>query len=168
MSELLANHFDWVVFLVLVAIGYFSGHWAEQRHYRSIEEREQRYLKMPLVTFDDDAIDQTAAVQYVRLVSGSAVISIDYFKRFLSSLQSFFGGRVGAYESLVDRARREAILRMIGQARTADIIANVRIETSAISGDPTRNSVVSVEAIAYGTAVRYKSDDSLRTATEPC
>lgn len=166
MSDLLANNFDWVVFLVLVAIGYFTGHWAEQRHYRSIEEREQRYLKTPLVTFDDDAIDSEAQVQYVRLVTGSAVISIDYFKRFLSSLQSFFGGRVGAYESLVDRARREAVLRMIAGARTADIIANVRIETSAISGDPTRNSVVSVEALAYGTAVRYRTHDSLRAAPD--
>ena len=167
MNQFLTNHFDWVVFFGLVAIGYFCGHWAERRHYRSIEERESRYLKTPLVTFDEDAIDQTAAVQYVRLVSGSAVVSIDYFKRFLSALQSFFGGRVGAYETLVDRARREAILRMIAQARTASIIANVRIETSAISGDPTRNSVVSVEAIAYGTAVRYKTDDSLRTAADP-
>ena len=44
-----------------------------------------------------------------------------------------FGGRVSAYETLVDRARREAILRMKEEAKGADIILNMRLETSSIS-----------------------------------
>ena len=56
------------------------------------------------------------------------------------------GGRVSAYESLVDRARREALLRMKGQARGALEVACTRITTSNLGPG-------SVEAIAYGTAV---------------
>ena len=49
------------------------------------------------------------ALQMTVLVAGSVVISEDYFKRIVSSLQSLFGGRLRSYESLVDRARREAV-----------------------------------------------------------
>ena len=90
------------------------------------------------------------------LVSGSVVISIDYFKRFLSSLQFLIGGNVTAYESLLDRGRREAILRMKMQMPEADIILASRIETSTIGGSANaKNSLGSIEVLAYGTAVRY-------------
>ena len=146
-------------FIILVAVGYFSGRYLEKRHYHSIENREQRYTTLPLVSFDEDSIEPEREIQYVRLVSGNAVISIDYFKRFFSMLQVLVGGRVTAYQTLVDRARREALLRMTDQARTADIIANVRIETSAIGQRANQKGQVgSVEAIAYGTAVKYKQD----------
>ncbi|MGQ0547496.1 MAG: YbjQ family protein, partial [Betaproteobacteria bacterium] len=52
-----------------------------------------------------------------RLVAGSVVIADDYFKSLLAGLYSFFGGPVRSYESLLDRARREAVLRMKAEAR---------------------------------------------------
>ena len=105
--------------------------------------------------------------EHYGLVAGSTVRAKHIGRDILAGLKNIVGGELTAYTELMEDARREAILRMIAQARTASIIANVRIETSAISGDPTRNAVVSVEAIAYGTAVRYKTDDSLRTAADP-
>ena len=57
---------------------------------------------------------------------------IDYFKRFLAGLRNIFGGTVRSYESLIDRARREAVLRMKEMAGDASVIVNVRIETSNI------------------------------------
>jgi uncharacterized protein YbjQ (UPF0145 family) len=98
----------------------------------------------------------TEQVQESFLVQGSAVISIDYFKRLLAVLRNIFGGRVKAYESLVDRARREATLRLKEQAlaRGADMVINLRLETSAIGNSANRKKQVgSVEAIAYGTAI---------------
>jgi uncharacterized protein YbjQ (UPF0145 family) len=95
-------------------------------------------------------------VQESFLVQGSAVISIDYFKRLLAVLRNIFGGRIKAYESLVDRARREATLRLKEQAlaRGADMVVNLRLETAAIGNSANRkNRVGSVEAIAYGTAI---------------
>ena len=67
-----------------------------------------------------------------------------------------FGGRVTQYESLLDRARREAILRMKEQAelKNAFVVLNARVETSSISkNSKRRNSVGAVEVLAYGTAI---------------
>jgi uncharacterized protein YbjQ (UPF0145 family) len=61
---------------------------------------------------------------------------------------------VKSYESLVDRARREAILRMKEQAieRGAVVVTNVRIETSSISKGQGK-AIGSIEVLAYGTSV---------------
>ncbi|MDF3037266.1 MAG: hypothetical protein K0S28_2540, partial [Paucimonas sp.] len=64
------------------------------------------------------------------------------------------GGPVQSYETLLDRARREAILRMKESCPDADQIINLRIETSSIS-EGAKNTVSSVEVLAYGTAVYY-------------
>jgi len=93
------------------------------------------------------------------MVSGSVVISIDYFKRLLGNLRNLFGGRVKAYESLLDRARREAVLRMKeeAQARGGEMITNLRMETSTLTGSANqRGQIGSVEVIAYGTAVIFE------------
>jgi uncharacterized protein YbjQ (UPF0145 family) len=56
---------------------------------------------------------------------------------------------------LLDRARREAILRMKDTARRrgAQMVFNVKIETVSISKGR-RDAVGSVEVLAYGTALR--------------
>jgi uncharacterized protein YbjQ (UPF0145 family) len=79
---------------------------------------------------------------------------VDAFKKFASGIHSFFGARLSAYESLVDRARREALLRMREKAHAAGatMIFGVRLETSPINdGDPRRST--GVEIMAYGTAI---------------
>ena len=92
-------------------------------------------------------------VKSAELVCGSAVISIDYFKRILASLRKIFGGTVKSYESLIDRARREALLRMKEMAAGATVIVNVRIETATIGRKANKKGVGCLEAIAYGTAL---------------
>ena len=95
------------------------------------------------------------------MVRGSCVISLDYFKRFLASLRNLVGGRVRAYESLLDRARREAILRMKENSGGADLILNVRLENSAIGKSANnKKQIGSVEVLAYGTAVFYAPPDT--------
>ncbi|MDY0095408.1 MAG: YbjQ family protein [Candidatus Vecturithrix sp.] len=143
-----------IIFLSLIVIGYVSGRIIETKHYRSIETREQEFLSLPAVSLKH-ALDMTKEVARVKLVSGSVVVSIDYFKRFLAGLRNFFGGRVKSYETLIDRARREAILRMKAEAKGADIILNMRLETASISKGA-RKTIGSVEVLAYGTAVTYK------------
>jgi uncharacterized protein YbjQ (UPF0145 family) len=145
------------VFLFLLTLGYSAGRYAEKKHYRSIIRREQDFLRLPAVTLKG-ALDNTRQVQSARLVAGSVVISIDYFKRFLASLRNLFGGNVVSYETLIDRGRREAILRMKEQMPDADIIVNTRIETAVIGASANqKNNVGSIEVLAYGTAVRYQA-----------
>jgi uncharacterized protein YbjQ (UPF0145 family) len=142
-----------IIFLILVALGYTAGSIAEKKHYKSIIEREQETLNLPAVTIKN-AVGINEEVLESKLVMGSAVISIDYFKRILASLRNIFGGEVMSYETLVDRARREAILRMKYMASGSDIILNTRIETSSIGKSANkRKGIGSVEAFAYGTAV---------------
>ncbi len=146
-----------IIFLALMVLGYLAGTWAERRHYRSIAQREANWLHLPALTLPEAGIDSGNVAQ-ARLVSGSAVISIDYFKRFLAALRNLFGGTVKSYETLIDRARREAVLRMKAEALGAAAIVNVRIETSTIGGHGRRGSksTTCLEAVAYGTALYLK------------
>ena len=140
--------------VALIALAFFIGSAIEKRHYASIREREARHLGLPVVTFDDADGQFPVATDYASgaLVSGSVVISIDRFKQLRAGLRNLFGGRVTAYESLLDRARREALLRMYAAAAGAGAIANVRVETSSIGGR-TEGSLGTVEVHAYGTAL---------------
>jgi uncharacterized protein YbjQ (UPF0145 family) len=142
-----------IVFLALLALGYGAGTWAERRHYRSITERELALIKLPAVTLKSVDIPEQR-IRSARMVYGSAVISVDYFKRILAGLRNVFGGQVKSYESLLDRARREALLRMKEMAGDATVIVNVRIETSAIGKQSRRKKNIGcLEAMAYGTAL---------------
>ncbi len=143
---------DLVIFLSLLTLGYFFGQYFERRHYRSIIEREKDTLRVPLLTMKTtpSGLKRCNAA----LVAGNVVVSVDYFKRFLAGLRAIIGGRVKSYESLIDRARREAILRMKEQAIDAGaiVVTNVRIETSSISKGR-RQAIGSIEVLAYGTAI---------------
>jgi uncharacterized protein YbjQ (UPF0145 family) len=143
---------DLIVFLSLLALGYGAGTWVEKRHYRSIAERELATINLPAVTLKSIGVP-AHKIRSARLVHGSAVISVDYFKRLLAGLRNIFGGRVKSYESLIDRARREALLRMKAMAGDATVIVNVRIETSSIGRQSRRKSIACLEAMAYGTAL---------------
>ncbi|SEA57181.1 Uncharacterized conserved protein YbjQ, UPF0145 family [Desulfuromusa kysingii] len=152
--EILLQNFDLLIFLILIVLGYSAGTWAEKRHYRSINKREKELIKLAVVTAEGNF--PPGRVADSTLVSGSVVVSIDYFKRLLAILRNIFGGRVKSYESLVDRARREAILRMKESAKKqgASMIINMRLETATIGRSANKKkSVGSVEAIAYGTAI---------------
>jgi len=139
--------------LALLVVGYAFGRMAERRHYRSILLREDALRRIPAIA--TKFLPEDAAGAETFMVTGSVVVSVDYFKRFFASLRLFVGGRLTSYESLVDRARREAILRMKDQARRqgADSVFNVKLETASISKGR-RDSVGSVEVLAYGTALR--------------
>ncbi|HAK59097.1 MAG TPA: hypothetical protein DCO77_01770 [Nitrospiraceae bacterium] len=145
-----------ITFVVLIAIGYFAGTAAESRHYRSIRERERQFLNLPAVTARN-FLDDREEVAGTMLVYGNVVVSLDYFKRILAGLRNIFGGEVKSYLTLIDRARREAVLRAKKMAGNADIILNLRIETSSIGQNANRkNAVGSIEVLAYGTAVTLK------------
>ena len=143
--------------LLLLIFTYFTGGAISRRHYASIRERELRWRSLPAITFK--TVPQTWQVYGSSLVTGSVVISIDYFKRFLASLRMLFGGRVKSYESLVDRARREALLRLKEQAveQGFHAIVNVRLETSRIANGRGGQRTAGVEVLAFGTGVKLRN-----------
>ena len=146
------RNLDLTFFAILFVVGYFAGRWNERRHYASIITREKALVGV--LVFSNRFPPPATGRAESALVSGSVVISEDFFKGTLASLYSFFGGRLRSYESLLDRARREAVLRMKLQAKEqgAGMIINVKFQTFAIGGrNP--NSITGVEMLAYGTAL---------------
>ena len=152
MSDL----FDLLIFVVFLAIGYGSGTYVERKHLRSLAKREREIVWLPATTMRGGY--DPSLVERAWLVTGSAAISTDYFKSVAGTLRNIVGGRLVTFEGLLDRARREAILRMKYEAESASMIVNIRVETSMI-GDETkrRGGVVSVEALAYGTAIQLRA-----------
>lgn len=152
MSYIVDYYQVWI-FVGLVLTGYVAGTYNERRHYRSIRRREAELSGV--LAFAVKTLPAGRTYESAQLVTGSAVISVDYFKSILAALRKVLGGRLDAYESLVERARREAILRMKAQAaeQGADMIFNVKLETTRVfQGE--RSATQSVESLAYGTAVK--------------
>lgn len=135
-------------FVVFLACGFIFGQRAEKRHFKSIVKRESQSLSLPVVASkyppDDQPYKQI-------LVSGNVVVASDYFKSFTAGLINIFGGRVTPFESLLDRGRREAILRMksAAQSHGASYVFNVKLETSRI----VTGRAGAIEVLAYGTAL---------------
>jgi uncharacterized protein YbjQ (UPF0145 family) len=146
--------FQLAPFIVLIMIGLFAGRANERRHFRELLDLEAD-LRDIAVCNDRGAADRGAFGGGV-LVMGSVVIGEDYFKRVAASLKSLIGGNLRSYETLLERGRREAIVRMQQEARRigATQIVNVRLETASLSEDwSARRPIFSAEFIAYGTAL---------------
>ncbi len=156
-------YYQLIVFVALVCIGFVFGRHAEQKHFKSILQREQNYAA--LLTFSMRLLPPELEIRDSTLVVGSVVISVDYFKRIAAGLRSFFGGRVGVYESLLERARREAILRMKEEAiaKGASMIVNVKLETASITKGA-EGQVGAVEVYAYGTALVTPNEPTIEGA----
>ena len=100
-----------ISFALLLVTGFAFGQINERRHYRSILKREGELSGLLAIASKHPPTDRLYSQQ---LVSGNVVIASDYFKSFLASLVNLFGGRVKSFESLLDRGRREALLRLKG------------------------------------------------------
>ncbi len=141
-----------LIVAILVSLGYFFGRRAEKKHFTSLIEREKVMNQLPAMTSRmpplDDKYEQ-------KLVSGNVVIANDYFKTFVAGLRNLFGGKITTYETLLDRGRREAVLRMKEQAQQfgAELVFNVKYETSSISGQYSKKMPI-IEVHAYGTALK--------------
>ncbi len=138
--------------LALLVLAYFTGKFAEKRHYLSIQQREERWLTIPATTTKH--LPELPAVASANLAIGSVVVSVDHFKRFLAAFRQVFGGEMKSYASVIDRGRREAILRMKESQPDADMFLNCRLETSSISKGQGK-AVGCAEVVAYSTAVRF-------------
>jgi uncharacterized protein YbjQ (UPF0145 family) len=139
-----------VVFLLL---GFTVGSVRERRHFGSLLRRERRFADIGIVNVKRVRSPET--VRNAVLVTGEVVIATDYFKGFAARLRNIVGGEIRSYETLMERARREATLRLLQMAREIGSaeVWNVRYETSNIMSAGRRSPAVSVEVFAFGTAV---------------
>ena len=139
--------------VLLLLVGYLAGRVIEKAHYASIRSREQALRSV--VALNTRYIPEGVPAHGATVVSGNVVVSSDYFKTFVAGFRNLFGGRFRGYEPLLERARREAMLRMKQQALDAgsQLIIGVRFHTTTVSGSQTP----SVEVLAYGTALNPRA-----------
>lgn len=146
------------IVLLLLGLGLFAGTYLERRHFRRLNEREAAH-KHVIVTQVKSYPGGASPELPAKLVAAESVIASDYFKSFLSGIRKFFGGELRSYLSLLERARREAQMRLVEQAAAGgyDTLCNVRFENVDIGGatNPKR-PVVTVAILATGTAYKRK------------
>ena len=133
---------------------WISGGILERRHLKSLLLLESGSSGVLAVTIEDLPPDWH--VESSALVMGNVVISQDYFKRVAASIKGIFGGNIRVFEPLLERARREALIRMKGvaHARGYDAIINVRMETATLASSRRNGKgTAGVEMLAYGTAI---------------
>ena len=149
---------DIIILLLLLFICYFTGKNVEKSHYKKIRQREIALIKKPYISFQKRVLNNKK-IENIELVASSVVIGCDYFRAFLASLRNIFGGHVSTFESLLDRGRREALLRVREQALKlgANIVINVKIDSIMLDAIDTKNKAPKVCVTAYGTAVKYAS-----------
>jgi uncharacterized protein YbjQ (UPF0145 family) len=134
-----------------------SGRFLERRHFDSLLLLESGSTDVLALTIED--LPDSWIVESCDLVIGNVVISQDYFKRFAAGIKGVFGGRIGVLEPLLERARREALVRMKSEARNHghDTVINVRIETAPLaSSRRDGKGTAGVEVMAFGTAVTLR------------
>jgi uncharacterized protein YbjQ (UPF0145 family) len=135
-----------IFFVVLFSLGLGFGRYNERKHLQQLDQEEKA---LAYITLDSQRFSEYATVG--QMISSNVVISHDYFKYVVSSIQNFFGGRLTAYETVLERARREAVIRLKKQAQQvgANHIAALRLSSTEMGMQGGM-----VEVFAYGTAIK--------------
>jgi uncharacterized protein YbjQ (UPF0145 family) len=88
---------------------------------------------------------------YLGLVSGEVIVGANIFKDLFAGIRDIVGGRAGAYEATLEKARQEAIseVKAAGQQLGADAIIGVTMDYESIGSASTMLMVT-----ITGTAVK--------------
>ena len=135
-----------IIFAILFSVGFGFGRYNEGKHFRYLDEQEQRlaYIRVNNIRF---VVSEYSG----QMISSKVVISHDYFKYAIANVQNMLGGRLTSYESVVERARREALVRLKLEAEKigATQIMGIRLSTTELGMQGGM-----VEVFAYGTAIQ--------------
>lgn len=129
--------------------GWLLASWFEQRHLASIRARE---IPLQNIRVNTSKHLPDCEPEGCALLIGSVVVAHDYFRTLIIIIRRFIGGNISPYERLVQRGRREALIRLKEEAelRGVDQIINIRFGTSTVSG----RFLHAIEMVAYGTGIR--------------
>ena len=137
----------------LLFLGLSVGRARERQHFASLERREEATGNMLITQMKSFPRARVGRLP-PRMMVGEAVIATDYLKSFLAKLRGIFGGEIRSYQNLMVRARREAVLRIVEQARREgyDSVCNIRLQTADVGGSTSSRRTVVVAILATGTA----------------
>ena len=146
-----------VIPLSVFLLGALWGRRAERLHFEDLTRREKIYADFPIYNWRK--VPQDFEVSTSTFVSGAVVISEDAGKRLLARFRNVIGGNIKSYETLMDRGRREACLRMLDQAKAsgANALINVRYDTADLTTQREKQAApIGIEVLVFGTAVHLR------------
>lgn len=135
----------------VAVVGWMIAAWFERRHLKSMSRRE---ISLSKIRINTSKRAPDCEPEGCTLLIGSVVVAHDYFRTLFIFIRRLIGGNIRPYERLVQRGRREALIRLKEEAelRAIDKVINVRFTTTAISG----RFLHAVEMVAYGTGIRTR------------
>lgn len=138
----------------LLITGYLTGRYFEQNHYKRIREKEA-YFREKIEVVAHGKFYTSEFAKNPQLLEGNVVVASDYFKNFIAAAVSIIGGRVKTYETLLDRGRREAVIRLLEKAEAvgANKVINLRIDAVNVNNTHGKKGMPIIECFAYGTAI---------------
>lgn len=130
-------------------LGWLAATWFERRHFKSMSERE---ILLQGISVNTAKRISSCEPEGVTLLIGSVVVAHDYFRTLIIFFRRVIGGNIQPYERLVERGRREALIRLKEEAdlRGIDRVINVRFTTNSVAG----RFLHAIEMVAYGTGVK--------------
>jgi uncharacterized protein YbjQ (UPF0145 family) len=89
---------------------------------------------------------------YLGIVSGEVIVGANIFKDLFAGVRDIVGGRAGAYERTLEKARNEAIaeLKENAQKLGADAVVGITFDYESVGSTSTMLMV-----IVIGTAVKF-------------
>lgn len=101
-----------------------------------------------MIITSTEQVPGMTVVSYKGFVKGNTIQAKHIGSDFLAGLKNIVGGEIKEYSSMLEKARKVAIGRMVKEAEEAgaNAIVAVRLQTSSVMNGAS-------EIIAYGTAV---------------
>lgn len=97
------------------------------------------------------SIEGKRIITYYGIVSGETIIGANLFRDFFAGIRDIVGGRAGAYEDVLRKAKETALREMEDQAQRmgANAVVGVDLDYETVGGSGSMLMVT-----ASGTAVR--------------
>ena len=138
--------------LLLFIVPIFTGQIIERKHLRDLRKREERLRGRILIHNRRTPVTQN--VRRMQCVSGSVVIGADRFKTWLARWRQVVGGKMGSLEPVLERARKEALMRTAEKAVSMGYseLGNIRYQFSSLKRNNPQQKELLVSVMVYGTA----------------
>ena len=157
-------------FIVPLAAAWMIGSSVERRHFAELDAREDRIRATMIVTQTRELFAPVEGKLPPKMLMAETAIATDYMKTYLAGWRGFFGGEVRSYRTLLERARREATLRMVEEAQLLgyNAVGNIRLDPCEIGG-AAASAVIVATATAYysGIPVRDYFGDTASAPAKP-
>ena len=150
-----------VFFLLPLAAGWLIGSAVERRHFAELDDRENELRTSMVITQTKRLLFPHHGKQPARIVTAEVVIATDYLKTYLASWRAVFGGEVRSYQSLMERARREAVLRIVEAAALQgfNAVGNIRLDPCEIGGKAAMAVIVATGTAYHSTIEVARRDE---------